>query len=107
MPITSPYGNIDIPSTNLLTHLFSRDGAITDQPVWIDSNDTSNSLSTAQAVYWVKRLGCGLQKLGLKRGDVVLLCTTNHIYVPVAYLGIVGATCVFSGANPNYTPSGK
>ncbi len=107
MPISSYYGNIEIPSSNLLTHLFASSDNITDDPVWIDCDDTSNSLSTRQAIYWIKRLGCGLQTLGLKRGDVVLLCTTNHIYVPVAYFGIVGSTCVFSGANPNYTPSGE
>jgi acyl-CoA synthetase (AMP-forming)/AMP-acid ligase II len=107
MPISSVYGNIDIPSCNLLTHLFSAPDALTDQPVWIDCENPSNSLSTRQAAQWAKRIGCGLQKHGLKKGDVVLLCTTNHIFVPVAFFGIVGSTCVFSGANPSFTPAGK
>ena len=53
----------------------------------------------------LKRLAVGLDKLGIQRGEAVLILTTNHIYVPVAYLGIVGSGRVFSGVNPIYTVS--
>lgn len=43
----------------------------------------------------------------MKKGDVVMIYTPNHIFVPVAYLGIVGAGFAFSGANPVYTLPGK
>jgi 4-coumarate--CoA ligase len=35
-----------------------------------------------------------------------MILTPNHIFVPVAYLGIVGSKRIFSGANPAYTVSG-
>jgi 4-coumarate--CoA ligase len=73
----------------------------------MDSKDTSISLSAAQLLEWVRRLALGLDALGLKRGDVVMIYTPNHVFVPVAYLGIVGAGYSFSGANPLYTVPGE
>jgi len=52
---------------------------------------------------WIKRLGSFLEQQRIPKGEVVMILTPNHIFVPVAYLGIVGAGRVFSGANPIYT----
>ncbi|KAL0934682.1 4-coumarate- ligase [Colletotrichum truncatum] len=103
MVIVSPYPDLNIPKTNLLSYLFPKNTSLSDEPLWIDCRDDSISLSPRQMSQWVKRLSFGLQQLGLKRGDVVMICTPNQIYVPVAYLGIVATGCVFSGANPAYT----
>ncbi|KAH6663262.1 4-coumarate-CoA ligase [Plectosphaerella plurivora] len=105
MIFTSPFPPVDIPSTNILSYLFPKGREPSDEPTWIDSEDPSHNLSPRQLLLWVRRLASGLERLGLQRGDVVLLCTPNHIFVPVAYLGIVGAGCIFSGANPAYTAS--
>lgn len=48
----------------------------------------------------------GLDRMGSKTGDVVMVFTPNHIFVPVAYHGIVGSKRIFSGSNPAYTVSG-
>ncbi|KAJ6788069.1 hypothetical protein PWT90_02516 [Aphanocladium album] len=104
MPIRSTYNDVDIPSVNVAEYIFGSGQTLTDKPIWTNADDTSKSLSLRQALVWVKRLGAGLQKLGLKRGDAVMMCSTNHIFVPVVYLGIVGSTCVFTGANPAYVP---
>jgi 4-coumarate--CoA ligase len=56
---------------------------------------------------WVKRLALGLKNQGLAPGDVAMIFTPNHIYVPVAYLAIVGAGSIFSGSNPAYTAAGE
>ncbi|CAG9943090.1 unnamed protein product [Clonostachys rosea f. rosea IK726] len=103
MPYTSRYPALDIPSSNILSYLFPDPPKTSREPLWFDSKDPSKNLSPAQLLNWVRRLGCGLQRLGLNRGDVVMICSPNQIFVPVAYLGIVGAGCVFSGANPAYT----
>ncbi|KAH8170475.1 AMP-binding enzyme domain-containing protein [Sarocladium implicatum] len=102
MTYTSPFPTLDIPQTNILSYLFEQ-GPVSEEPLWFDSKDASTNLSPKQLLEWVKRLGFGLQRLGLKKGDVVMICTPNQIFVPVAYLGIVGAGCIFSGANPAYT----
>lgn len=107
MPFTSPFPDLHILKVNLLTYLFPRGESPSTKPLWIDSKDTSISLSPAQLLQWVKRLAFGLERVGLKRGDVVMIYTPNHIFVPVAYLGIVGAGYAFSGANPIYTLPGK
>lgn len=107
MPIHPLIPPVHIPEVNILEYIFGDPKDVTDKPLWIDSQDPSKSLSTRQALGWIKRLGLGLQRLGLKRGDVVMMCSTNHIFVPVLYLGVVGATCAFTGANPAYTPKGK
>ncbi|CAH0000021.1 unnamed protein product [Clonostachys byssicola] len=103
MPYTSRYPALDIPSSNILSYLFPDPPKTSREPLWFDSKDPSKNLSPAQLLNWVRRLGCGLQRLGLNRGDVVMICSPNQIFVPVAYLGIVGAGFVFSGANPAYT----
>ncbi|KAJ3534333.1 hypothetical protein NM208_g7582 [Fusarium decemcellulare] len=102
MPVSSPYPVLDIPQKNVLSYLFG-DGDVSEEPLWIDSKDPDNNLSPKQLVGWVKRLGYGLERLGVKRGEVVLICTPNSIFIPVAFLGIVGAGFIFSGVNPVYT----
>ncbi|KAF3357604.1 hypothetical protein VdG1_03392 [Verticillium dahliae VDG1] len=105
MVFTSPFPSLDIPKTNLLTYLFPEDQLPQEDPLWLDCKDDRINLSPKELVEWVKRLSFGLERIGVKRGDVVLVCTPNQIFVPVAYLGIVGAGCIFSGANPAYTVS--
>ena len=55
---------------------------------------------------WAKRLAVGLDRLGVRAGEVVLIYSPNHIFVPAAYFGIVGSKRIFSGTNPLYTISG-
>lgn len=57
-------------------------------------------MSPAELLLWVKRLGVGLDRLGIPHGEIVLIYTPNHIFVPVAYLGIVGNIRAFSAINP-------
>ncbi|KAF2755408.1 4-coumarate-CoA ligase 2 [Pseudovirgaria hyperparasitica] len=102
MVYRSPYPDLDLPQCNLLTYLFP-EHKITDTPLWISAEDPSRSLSSRQMLAWIKRLGIGLDKLGVREGEVVLIFTPNHIFVPCAYLGIVGSKRIFSGGNPSYT----
>lgn len=105
MPHESPF-NIPIAATDVLTWLFPQGASPSTIPIWIDAEDTVRSLSPAQLLVWVKRLGIGLNRLGLKENDVVLILSTNHIFVPVVYLGIAGHGYIFSGCNPAYGVSG-
>jgi 4-coumarate--CoA ligase len=107
MPVTSPYPALDLPESNILSYLFPLGKEVSDEPLWLDSKDDTHNLSPKELLWWVRKLSFGLKKLGLGKGDVVMIYTPNHVFVPVAYLGIVGAGCVFSGANPAYTLPGK
>ena len=107
MVYSSPYPDLDIPQTNVLTYLFPPGEEPQSESLWFDAKKNSSNLSPKQALQWIKRLSFGLERLGLKKGDVAMIYTPNQIFVPVAYLGIVGAGLIFSGANPGYTVSGK
>ena len=107
MPFSSPFPSLDIRKCNLLDYLFPRKNAPSDTPIWIDSKDTDQHLTSRSLLQWSKRLALGLDHIGSKPGEVVMIFTPNHVYVPVAYLGIVGSKRIFSGANPAYTVSGN
>jgi len=107
MTFRSPFPILDIPKVDILSYLFPPNETPSQEPLWIDSKDPNISLSAAQSLSWVKRLAFGLERTGVKKGDVVMIYTPNHIFVPVAYLGIVGAGYAFSGANPVYTLPGN
>ncbi|KAL6230939.1 hypothetical protein BDW75DRAFT_55514 [Aspergillus navahoensis] len=51
---------------------------------------------------WSQRFAAGLRKSGLQKGDRVLLFSGNDIFFPVAFMGIIMAGGIFSGANPAY-----
>ena len=107
MPFKSPFPSLDIPKVDILSYLFPDNESPSETPVWIDSENPKHHLSPKELLHWVKRLAVGLDRLGVKRGEVVMIFTPNHIFVPVAYLGIVGSGRVFSGANSIYTVAGE
>jgi acyl-coenzyme A synthetase/AMP-(fatty) acid ligase len=107
MPFKSPFPDLDIPKVNLLHYLFPDNEPVSETPIWIESKDPSHHLTPKTLLQWVKRLAIGLDRIGSKTGEVVMIYTPNHIFVPVAYLGIVGSKRIFSGANPAYTLSGQ
>lgn len=93
---------LDIPATDVLSYVFPEYSTPSDKPIWIDADDTSNALSLKQALYWIKRLGAGLDRIGIQRGEAVMMVTRNHIFIPVLYLGVAGSGRIFNGCNPAY-----
>ena len=106
MPQKSPH-QIDIPATDVLSYVFPKGRVPCEKPIWIDAEHTKRSLSPAQLLQWVKRLGSGLDKLGLGQNEVVMMYSSNHIFVPVLYLGVAGSGRIFSGCNPAYGVDGR
>ncbi|TKA24593.1 hypothetical protein B0A50_06353 [Salinomyces thailandicus] len=101
MPQKSPF-QLDIPQTDVLSYVFPEGKQPSDKPIWIDANDTSNALSPRQALQWVKRLGVGLDKLGVGQDEAVMMYSSNHIFVPVLYFAVAGSGRLFTGCNPAY-----
>jgi len=65
------------------------------------------SLSPAQALTLIKRFAVGLQKLeGVGQGDVVMMFSPNHVFVPVGYLGAIAAGGIFCGCSVSFGVSG-
>ncbi|EXJ55644.1 hypothetical protein A1O7_08573 [Cladophialophora yegresii CBS 114405] len=103
MPYSSPFPPLDIPKCNILSYLFPPGKTPSTKPLWIDAADTSHSLSPAQMLSWVKRFALGLDRLGVKQQEAIMVFTPNHLYVPMAYLAAAGSKRFFTGANPIYT----
>jgi len=103
MGYKSVFPDLNIPKCNVLSFLFPQGKQPSDKAIWIDAADPGHFLTLRQLLSWVKRLGFGLDRLGIGGQQVVMIFTPNHIFVPVAYLGIVGSGRIFSAANPVYT----
>lgn len=107
MPFKSTFPTVAIPKCNILSYLFPKNQEPSDTALWIDSSDPHQSLTPRQLLRWVQRFALGLDKLGVERGQRIMTFTPNHIFVPVAYLGVVGSGRIYSGANPSYTVLGS
>lgn len=107
MAIRSPYPDLNIPEQDILTYLFPSENSLPDSPLWINAASPDTYLSSRTGLQWIKRLAIGLDKLGVRKGDVLMILSPNQIFVPVAYLGAVGSGRIFSGANPLYTADGR
>jgi len=105
MPSKSPF-QIDIPLTDVLSFVYPADKTPSDKPIWVDAENTQRSLSPKQLLGWVKRLGVGLDRLGIQQNEAVMMFSSNHIFVPALYLGVAGSGRVFSGCNPAYGVNG-
>ena len=107
MVIRSPYPDLQIPEQDILTYLFASEDSLPDSPLWINATSPDTHLSLHSGLQWIKRLALGLDHLGVEKGDVLMIVSPNHIFVPIAYLGAVGSGRIFSGANPLYTADGR
>ncbi|KAI4282590.1 MAG: hypothetical protein L6R35_005368, partial [Caloplaca aegaea] len=105
MPFYSPFRDVEIPRTNVLTYLFPRAKSAKDTPLWIDSKNSEESIAATDLLQWTIRIGVGLDKLGINEGEVILVHSTNHVFLPVIYLAIIANRRIFSGANPASTAS--
>ncbi|EFJ29005.1 4-coumarate:CoA ligase [Selaginella moellendorffii] len=65
---------------------------------------TGTQMSYAQLGVAIRRVGAGLAKLGIGRGEVVMLLLPNSIEFVLVFLGCAVRGCVATTANPFYTP---
>ncbi|EME49346.1 hypothetical protein DOTSEDRAFT_68206 [Dothistroma septosporum NZE10] len=110
MPFQSVLPDVKVPECNILSYLFpttNTSSSINDaagaQPLWVDAKNPKKCLTAKSALQHVRRLAAGFDRLRLPKGSVVMVVSTNHIYVPIAYLGIAGSGRIFTAANPIYT----
>ncbi|KIX09206.1 uncharacterized protein Z518_00285 [Rhinocladiella mackenziei CBS 650.93] len=97
----SPY-KVDIPPIDLATFIFSSGSKeLRSRPQYFDADRPERCFNLRQAEVLVKRLGKGLQDLGLKPDEKVLLYSGNSLYFPILFWGVVAAGCVFTGCSPS------
>lgn len=102
---TSPWPELRVPKCNILTYLFPPDSPLSQEPVWEDALDPAVTLSPHQILSLVKRFAVLLEKLGLAKGDTVMVLSPNTMIVPLIFLACVGSQRIFTAANPVSTES--
>jgi acyl-CoA synthetase (AMP-forming)/AMP-acid ligase II len=98
--VESPY-RVDIPPMDIPTYVFTSGTPESRRAKrYFDAVTPSKCFSIDEAQVMVKQFGQGLQKLGLRPNDKVLLFSKNNLYFPVFLWGTVASGCVFTAASP-------
>jgi long-subunit acyl-CoA synthetase (AMP-forming) len=105
--IESPY-KVDIPVTDVASFVFNSGTPSSRQvPQYFDAASPSKCFSLSEAEGFVKQVAKGLEVLGLRPDDKVLLYSHNRLFFPVLLWGVLAARCVFTAASPTASVSGK
>jgi long-subunit acyl-CoA synthetase (AMP-forming) len=105
--IKSPY-QIDIPTTDVTSFVFSSGTAISrEAPQYFDAATPSKCFSLAEAEGYVRQIARGLEKLGLRPGDKVLLYSHNCLFFPVLLWAVLAGRLVFTAASPSASVTGE
>lgn len=103
----SPF-ELEIPNVDLATFIFSSGTQDSrSQPQYFDAENPALNFSLEQAEGWVKQWAKGLQDLGLRTNDKVLLYSGNSLYFPIVFWGVVASGCAFTGCSPSSSVEGR
>jgi 4-coumarate--CoA ligase len=107
MEYHSPY-KIEITPSDIPSFIFSSGTAKSRQtPQYFDAETPTRCYSLNDAEILVKRVAKGLQSLGLRPSEKVLLFSGNRLHFPVLLWGTIAAECVFTGCTPSASVQGK
>ncbi|XP_060553012.1 uncharacterized protein LOC132714225 [Ruditapes philippinarum] len=68
----------------------------------VDAN-TDRNISYGELIHLTERAASGLQKLGVRKGDVICILSPNHTDYMVAFYATALITATFQPVNPLYT----
>jgi 4-coumarate--CoA ligase len=93
-----------VPKCSLQQWIFgSPNGPVPDRVAFADpESPDARFLSVADYRLVSKRIALGLMEAGLRPGDRVLLYSSNNLYYPPMFLGILMAGGIFTGASPAF-----
>ncbi|XP_028759449.1 4-coumarate--CoA ligase-like 6 [Neltuma alba] len=97
---TSKHAPVELPSDpflDVVSYIFSHQH--NGVSALIDSS-SGCSISYSELFSLVKSMACGLQKMGVSKGDVVLLLIPNSIYYPIVFLGVLYLGGIVTPLNP-------
>ena len=98
--IKSPL-QIDIPTVDVTSYVFtSTPQKEKGVPLYYNAEAPSQNFSLADAEFIVKRFAKGLQRLGLRAGDRILLYSGNKLSFPIVFWSVPAASCVFTASSP-------
>ncbi|KAK1267628.1 4-coumarate--CoA ligase-like 7 [Acorus gramineus] len=104
------YRSLRPPIDGLLSHLdlpmlpfLARRAASHPHRLALADADSAETLTFAQLISTVRKLSNSLRRLGIRKGDAVLIVAPNSINYPLIFLSIVSIGAVATTANPAYT----
>ncbi|XP_068639969.1 piperic acid--CoA ligase [Aristolochia californica] len=89
---------------SMVSFLFQKSSSYQDRLALVDA-ESGEALNFGQFKSMVQRVSHGFVKLGLKKGDVILILAPNSIHYPVCFLGAVAFGAIATTVNPMYTAS--
>jgi len=100
--------NIAITVSDIPSFIFSfGDLKSRKSPQYFDAENPTRCYSLEEAEILVKRVAKGLQNLGLRPGERVLLVSGNRLHFPVLLWGVIAAECIFTGSTSNALVQGS
>ncbi|GAB2275154.1 Probable CoA ligase ccl7, variant 2 [Dionaea muscipula] len=90
------------PNLSMVSFLFRNISSYPDKPALIDPS-SGETLTFSQLKSMVAKVSHGLSRLGVSKGDVVLIVAPNSIHFPLCFLGTVALGAIASTVNPSYT----
>ncbi|KAJ8648167.1 hypothetical protein MRB53_001190 [Persea americana] len=90
------------PSLSMVSFLFRNSSSYPDRTALADA-DSGETLTFNHLRSTIRRIAAGLSRLGIKKGDVVLLFAPNSVHFPICFLAIVSLGAVATTVNPLYT----
>ncbi|KAH8688963.1 hypothetical protein BGW36DRAFT_433734 [Talaromyces proteolyticus] len=98
--VESPYG-VHVPVSDIPCWVFSAGTEVTRRsPQYFDADNPAKCFSLHDAETYVKQVACGIERLGLRPNDKVLLLSPNQLFFPVLLWGVIAARCVFTAVSP-------
>ncbi|KAF0510187.1 acetyl-CoA synthetase-like protein [Gigaspora margarita] len=102
MIFKSKYPDIDIPGVGVYHYGTSNQNGISDDKVIVIDGITDKKITFGELKSNSKKLAAGLQTIGFKRGDVLMICSHNQLdYYTVIY-GAIAAGGIIFPSNPWY-----
>ncbi|KAL9675570.1 hypothetical protein QQ045_003772 [Rhodiola kirilowii] len=97
-PVTLPAD----PNISMLSFLFRDLSSVSTKLALVDA-DSLETLTFAQLKSTVAKLSHALRRIGIGKGDVVLILSPNSIRFPVFFLAVLALGAVVTTVNPVYT----
>ncbi|RIB11913.1 hypothetical protein C2G38_2132530 [Gigaspora rosea] len=101
MVYKSKYPDIDIPGVGVYQYGTSNRNGISDDKVILIDGITEKKMTFGELKSNSKKLAAGLQTIGFKRGDVLMICSHNQLFINILLFFIHLGGIVFP-SNPWY-----
>jgi acyl-CoA synthetase (AMP-forming)/AMP-acid ligase II len=103
MIFRSPHGEIAVPAQSLSEFVLDPSRASAQHPALVDGV-TDRVVTYGELREQIRRLAAGLADLGVRKGDVVALCSPNSPEFAIAFHAVSRLGATLTPANPANTP---